>query len=257
MNHPVLLGGPARAHDPVSHPGQTLTNHRSHKLPLDPDGHETEIAIREILFHDEIRLQTFRPVVANPVLDTSPAFCQATQASPGSLPRSHPTGKREPPNQLPCVSAVRRQHDRLSPESFLEPSRQCLVLVLTDSYGFTIRQEQSSANFVPVSRQPAHLRVWLRKDHLNPVFLDNLVKAHQVSRAVGWGKLVGSVDPSIEFDTSPVYICSIEEGFLAIFTDPQAPANVVTRATSSTSDQNTFHYDTLVFAFRVCMGINK
>src|SRR3989442_11241324 len=128
----------------MPHPAQALTNHRGHQLSLAPDRHETEIAIRELLFHDEIRLQAFRPVVANPVLDTSPAFCQATQASPCSLPRSHPTGKRDPPNQLPCVSAVRRQHDRLSPASFLEPSRQRLVIVLTASYCFTIRHEQST-----------------------------------------------------------------------------------------------------------------
>src|SRR6266566_4974497 len=66
----------------MPHPAQTLTNHRGHQLSFGPDRHETEISIRKILFHDEIRPQSFRPVITNPVLYASPALCQATQAPP-------------------------------------------------------------------------------------------------------------------------------------------------------------------------------
>src|SRR5438309_9295040 len=49
------------------------------------------------------------------------------------------------------------------------------------------------------------------KDHLNPAFLDNSVEALQISRAGSWRELVGSVDPSVEFDTRLVYISSGED----------------------------------------------
>src|SRR5438445_2216942 len=106
MKHPVYLGSPARAYDSMPHPAQTLTNHRGHHLSFGPDRHETEISIRKIIFHDEIRPQSFRPVITNPVLYASPALCQATQAPPGSLPRSDPTGKCELPNQLSCTAVA-------------------------------------------------------------------------------------------------------------------------------------------------------
>jgi len=63
-----------------------------------------------------------------------------------------------------------------------------------------------------------------------------LVEALQISRAGSWGELVGSVDPSVEFDTRLVYISSGEKNVLTIFAHPQAPTNIVTRATPSTSN---------------------
>ena len=128
------------------------------------------------------------------------------------------------------------ENDRLSPESLLEPSGQRLVLVLTDFHSLTIWQEHCSMNLVSIILQSAYFRVGLRKDHLNPAFLDNSVEALQISRAGSWRELVGSVDPSVEFDTRLVYISSGEENVLAIFADPQAPTNIVARATPSSSD---------------------
>jgi hypothetical protein len=86
----------------------------------------------------------------------------------------------------------------------------------------------------------------LRKNHFDPIFPDNLVKARQVSLALSRWKDVGPVDPTIQFDACLVNISSIEEQFLAVIADTQTPANIVARATPSSCNQNVPHNDTLM-----------
>src|SRR5438552_604817 len=127
-------------------------------------------------FHYEIGLESLGPVVADPVFHTPPAPGQTAEASPCSLSGSHPTWKRKLPNRLPGLGTTGRENDRLSPESFLEPSGQCFVFVLTYLHRLTIREEHGGANPVSVLRYPAYLRVRLRKDHLDIILLNDLVK---------------------------------------------------------------------------------
>jgi len=89
----------------------------------------------------------------------------------------------------------------------------------------------------------------LRKNHLDSISLDNLVKARQVSRALSRWKDVGPVDPTVQFEARLVNISSIEEQFLAVIANTQTPAYIVTGAASRTGDQNTSHYDTPVSRF--------
>src|SRR6266571_4283776 len=98
MNYPVQLGGSTGPYNSVSHPAQSLPHHRRHQLSLIPYRHETKISIWEILFDDEVGLQSLRPMVADPVFHTPPASGQTAEASTRPLSRSDPAGKCKSPN---------------------------------------------------------------------------------------------------------------------------------------------------------------
>ena len=88
-----------------------------------------------------------------------------------------------------------------------------------------------------VSGDSSNLGVWLRKECLNLLSRDDLVQNPNISRTVGNWNGVSGVKPSIELKASPLRVGPGYVEVPTIWTDSEAPANIVTGTPSCTGHE--------------------